>query len=209
MIVGQNGTGRTSFVENLIRSRFPVTRLQVSPTLTPTQLQEFILDRVHQLDKRAGQRLTGGGRGATKSPMKCMFFLDDIHLASSTPQRLNSSNMEREKVEGEVSLHSPVLELARFAVQQHQLIDFSRSYHHSLNNMRYIASCTSWEYWKLPHRFSHNFNPIPFLAPSDDCLHQVFCCSVLQWLKQFPDTAIGGEPEPLAEVYACMYIIYM
>ena len=197
MIVGQRGTGKTSFVENLIQSRLPVTKLQMSPTLSPAQLQEFILERVGHLERRGSQRLVGGGRGASKlaSSMRSTFFLDDIHLASSTSRTVVS-----DRVVGEESVCSPVLELARFAVQHHHLFDISRSYSHSLNNVHYMASCTPWEYWKLPHQFSHSFNPVPFLPPSDQCLHRVFSCSVLQWLQQFPDTATGGDPQPLAEV---------
>ena len=193
MIVGQEGTGKTSFVENLIQSRLTLSKLQISPTLSPTQLQEFILDRIQQLDKRSGHRLVGGANKHT-SAMRSTFFLDDIHFASSTSLDVHSGRLEDE------STCSPVLELARFAIQQHHLVDFSRGYTHSLNNVRYIASCTPWEYWKLPRQFSRSFNLVPFLPPSDDYLHQVFSRSVLHWLQQFPDTGTGGDPEPLAKV---------
>ena len=202
MIVGQRGTGKTSFVENLIQSHFPVTKLQMSPTLSPGQLQRFILERVAQLERRGGQRIVvgGGGRGATKlaSSMRSTFFLDDIHLASNAARMIDSGRGEG----GESSTggSAPVLELARFAVQHNHLIDVSRSYSHSLNNVHYIASCTPREYWKLPHQLSRSFNPVPFLPPSDHTLHRVFSSSVLQWLQQFPDSAFGGDPLPLAEV---------
>ena len=204
MIVGQRGTGKTSFVENLIQSRFPITKLQMSPTLSPAQLQGFILERVAQLERRGGQRIVGGGgRGATKlaSSMRSTFFLDDIHLASNVARMIDNGR------EGEACIECcPVLELARFAVQHNHLIDVSRSYSHSLNNVHYIASCTPWEYWKLPHQLSSNFNPVPFLPPSDHTLHHVFSSSVLQWLQQFPDSAFGGDPLPLAEVSPIMWL---
>ncbi len=202
MIVGQRGTGKTSFVENLIHSRFPITKLQMSPTLSPGQLQGFILERMAQLERRGGQRIVGGGgRGATKiaSAMRSTFFLDDIHLASNVARMIDSEG-EGEEGESFVGSCAPVLELTRFAVQHNHLIDVSRSYNHSLNNVRYIASCTPWEYWKLPHQLSTSFNPVPFLPPSDHTLHRVFSSSVLQWLQQFPDSAFGGDPLPLAEV---------
>ena len=194
MIVGQEGTGKTSFVENLVQSRLPVTKVQMSPTLTSLQLQELILERVSQLDKRSGHRLVGGVRGGASklaSSMRSTFFLDDIQLALSMS---DSGGRIGERV------CSPVLELARYAIQQHQLVDFSRSYSHSLNNVHYITSCTPGEYWKLSHQLSHSFNPVPFLPPSDECLHKVFSRSVLYWLEQFPDSATGGDPEPLAKV---------
>ena len=194
MILGQEGTGKTSFVENLIHSRLPILKLQISPTLSPAQLQEFILDRIQQLDKRSGHRLVGGAnKHATIT--RSTFFLDDIHLAYGASQNVDSKRM------GEECASSPVLELARFAVQQHQLVDLSRGYTHSLNNLRYITSCTPSDYWKLPHQFSRCFNPVPFLPPSDSCLHQIFSHSVLHWLQQFPDTATGGDSEPLAKVW--------
>ena len=43
------------------------------------------------------------------------------------------------------------------------------------------------------------FNPVPFLPPSDECLHQIFSRSVLLWLQQFPESAVG-DAEVLAEV---------
>ena len=201
MVVGQPGTGKTSFVENLVQSRLPVTRLQMSPTLIPSQLQDFILERVGHLDKRAGHRLAGGGggggRGASRlaSSMRTTFFLDDVHLASSGA----STDLGGSRV-GEEGDCSPVLELARFAVQHHHLPDTTRAYTHSLNNVRYIVSCVPGDYWGLPHQFSRSFNPVPFLPPTDDFLQRVFCRSVLQWLLQFPDTALGGDPQPLAKV---------
>ena len=202
MIVGQRGTGKTSFVENLIQSHFPVTKLQMSPTLSPGQLQRFILERVAQLERRGGQRIMGGGgRGATKlaSSMRSTFFLDDIHLALNTARVIDSGGGGGE---GELCIGDspPVLELARFALQHNHLIDVSRNYSHSLNNVHYIASCTPREYWKLPHQLSSSFNPVPFLPPSDNTLHCIFSSSVLQWLQQFPDSAFGGDPLPLAEV---------
>ena len=193
MIIGREGTGKTSFVENLIHSRLPISKLQMNPMLSPAQLQEFILGRIQQLDKRSGHRLVGGANKHAIST-RSTFFLDDIHLACGVSQSIDNTRL------GEESICSPVLELARFAVQQHQLVDFSRGYTHSLNNLCYITSCTPWEYWKLPHQFSRCFNTVPFLPPSDSCLHQIFSHSVLYWLQQFPETATGGDPEPLAKV---------
>ena len=184
----------------------------MSPTLSPGQLQGFILERVAQLERRGGQRIMaaagggggggGGRRGTTKlvSSMRSTFFLDDIHLASrSSVARAMGSTSGGGEREDCIEC-SPVLELARFAIQHSHLIDVSRNYSHSLNNVRYIVSCTPWEYWKLPHQLSSNFNPVPFLPPSDQTLHRVFSSSVLQWLEQFPDSAFGGDPLPLAEV---------
>ena len=186
MIIGEEGTGKTSFVEHLIQARVPLTRLPITHTLTPLQLQQNLLDRITQLEKRVGQRL--GGASKKTSSIKNVFFLDDIHLASQVvqPQSL-------------VTKHSPLLEIVRFAVDQKQLVELQRDYRHMLNNVRYIASSVPGEFWRLPIQLCHSFNLVPFFPPSDAHLQRVFSQSVLLWLQQFPDTTLG-DPESLSSV---------
>ena len=43
------------------------------------------------------------------------------------------------------------------------------------------------------------FNLVPFFYPSDDCLQRIFSQSLLLWLQQFPEAAVG-DPMPLVEV---------
>ncbi len=177
MIIGNKGSGKSSLVENLLQTRLPITRLPITPALTANQLQDKILARVSAVEKRAGQRFSHRG-----SSNKFIFFLDDVHLA----QRVGNNV-------------STVLELTRFVSTHRQLYDYSRNYLHTLSDTRFISSCTPEEYWKLPNKFSRVFNSVPFLPPSDDCLKQIFSSSVLQWLQEFSDNALGNA-EILAEV---------
>lgn len=190
MIVGQRGTGKTSLVANLLQSRLPITRLQITPAITPSQLQEKFLTRISAIEKRAAQRHTHGGR---KTSNKCVFFLDDVHLASKGVVNDSFS------LPGSRHLSSAVLELTRFASIHHQLYDYSRNYQHTLNNVRFISSCTPEEYLRLPIEFSRAFNPVPFIPPSDECLKHIFSRSVLLWVQQFPESSMG-DPDIFAEV---------
>ena len=192
MIVGQRGTGKTSLVTNLLQSRLPITRLQITSAISPSQLQEKFLTKINAIEKRGGQRHTRGGR---KTSNKCVFFLDDVHLASKGAVN-NSSTLPSSR---SFSKTSAVLELTRFASIHHQLYDYSRNYQHTLNNVRFISSCTPEEYLKLPIEFSRAFNPVPFIPPSDDCLKNIFSRSVLVWVQQFPESSMG-DPEVFAEV---------
>ena len=131
-----------------------------------------------------GQRLIGS-RKAT--PQRCTFYFDDLHLASCPQQK------------GGAQLTSPVLEMINFAATQESLMDLTRNYQHHLHNVRYIASCTPSGLPRIPSQFHRSFNPVPFIPPSDECLHQIFSKSVLLWLQQFKESAIG-DPEHLAEV---------
>lgn len=194
MIIGQRGTGKTSLVENLLQSRLPITRLQITSALAPSQLQEKFLARISALEKRAGQHHTHGAR---KTANKCVFFLDDVHLASK------SNNTFPDPM---LSSQSPaVLELTRFASFHHQLYDYSRNYQHTLNSVQFICSCTPEEYLRLPIGFSRAFNPVPFLPPSDECLKQIFSRSVLLWAQQFPESSMV-DPDATAEVFGFTYI---
>lgn len=78
-------------------------------------------------------------------------------------------------------------------------MDATRNYQHDLHNVRYIASCEPSGLRGMSSRLSSVFNLVPFLPPSEDCLQRIFSQSVLLWLQQFPDTAVG-DPELLAEV---------
>ena len=190
MIVGQKGSGKSSLVENLLQSRLPITALQITSPLTAVQLQEKFLNRLSAIEKRAGHRFSH-----KHSSNKCIFFLDDVHLANST-----SGGCDNHEVKS-----SAVLELTHFVATHHQLFDYSRDYLHTLNEVRFISSCTPEEFWRLPIKFSRAFNSVPFLPPSDDCLKQIFSSSVLLWLQEFPESSIV-EPEIFAEV--CVIYIY-
>lgn len=181
MIIGQRGSGKSSLVENLLQSRLPITRLQITPALTPYQMQDKILSQLGIIEKRAGQRFS-----QRHSTSKCIFYLDDIHLA----HRTTTWSMTK---------RSTLLELVRFTTTHHQLHDYSRNYLHTLNEAKFISSCTPDEYWRLPVEFSRAFNPVPFLPPSNECLRQIFSRNVLLWLQEFPETSIG-DPETFAEV---------
>ncbi len=168
----------------------PLTRLPVTHTLTPAALQASILDKVTQLERRAGQKLSGKRSSTVTVSQKCVFFLDDLHLA----QGYDSDGALLTSVSS-----SPVVEAVRFAASQGSFPDFSRNYQHNLHSIRYIASCTPSGFSQVLSRLGRTFNPVPFLSPSDESLQQIFSRSVLMWLQQFPESATGNT-ELLAEV---------
>lgn len=179
-----------STLQHLIQSRTPLTRLQITHTLTPAALQAAVLDRVVQLERRAGQKLSGKKSSTLAISQKCVFYLDDLHLARGY-----------DSGDGLLSAKSssPLIEAVRYAASQGSLPDYSRNYQHDLHNIRYIASCTPSGFSRVSSRLARTFHPVPFLPPSAECLQQIFSRNVLIWLQQFPESATG-ETELLAEV---------
>ncbi len=184
----------SSAIQQLIQSRMPLTRLPVTHTLTAAALQGAILDKVAQLERRVGQKLSGKKSSTVAISQKCVFFLDDLHLARGNDEALCLAKSAR-----------PVVEVLRYAASQGSLPDYSRNYQHDLHNVRYIASCTPIGFSRLSSRLGGTFHPILFLPPSDECLQQIFSRSVLVWLQQFPETATG-ETELLAEVRTVSFL---
>ena len=185
-----------------MQPRLPLATLPITHTLTPSLLQQEILERVAQLEKRAGQRM---GTSKRQTSQKCVFFLDDLHLASSSHSGAPLTDTSVETNLAQDYTNSPLLELLRGAIDQDSLPDFTRNYQHDLHNVHFISSCVPGGYWRLPLQFSRSFNPLPFLPPSDEHLQRVCSQNVLLWLQQFPTTAIG-DPEPLAQVNTCTYL---
>lgn len=179
ILTGERGTGRTSFVNNLLRSRLSMNRLAVNHLLTPVQLQLDIKESLAQMEKKSGHRFLGGGK---RPQQKHAFFLDDVHLAS-TPVEPNPSTS------AEFSLppcsRSPLLELIRYMLGHRKLTDFARTYEHLLVS-KFVAMSTPGDYWRLPVRFTRGLCRVPFLPPSDECLHRIFARSINVWLEGFP-----------------------
>ena len=86
-----------------------------------------------------------------------------------------------------------------YLLPQDSLLDATRNYQHDLHNVKYIASCVPSALMRMSPQLLSLFNLVPFLYPSDDCLQCIFSKSVLLWLQQFPEAAVG-DAMPLTEV---------
>ena len=86
-----------------------------------------------------------------------------------------------------------------YPLPQESLLDATRNYQHDLHNVKYIASCVPSALMGISPQLHSLFNLVPFFYPSDDCLQRIFSQSVLLWLQQFTETAVG-DPMPVAEV---------
>jgi hypothetical protein len=173
ILIGERGSGRTSFVNNLLRNRLSMNRLAVSHLLTPLQLQRDIKEKLAQLEKKSGHRFLGGGR---RLQQKHAFFLDDIHLASTAGTAGCAPPS---------SAHSPLLELIRYMLRHHKLTDSGRTYEYLLPS-KFVATSTPGHYWRLPVRVTRGMCRVPFLPPSDECLHKIFTHNIRLWLEAFP-----------------------
>ena len=178
VLTGERGCGRTSFVNNLLRSRVSMNRLAVNHLLTPVQLQLDIKEKLVQMEKKSGHRHLGGSK---KSQRKHAFFLDDIHLASKLSAVESSASVGA----SHTSDPSPLLELIRYMLRRRKLTDFTRSYEHLLVS-KFVAVTTPGDYWRLPVRLTRGMCRLPFLPPSDDCLHKIFMHGTSLWLEGFP-----------------------
>ena len=170
IITGLTGTGKTSFVNNLLKSRLSIIRIPITCIETPLCLQSSILTKLAQEEKKTGQKLVGSSRRLQR---KVAFVLDDIHLAP----KYDSTAV--------TSCTSPILELVTFMVSNHKLVDFARGCDHILNS-RFAVITTPGDYWRLPTRLTRKLCRLPFFPPSDECLHQVFSRSIELWLQAFP-----------------------
>ena len=191
ILTGDGGTGKSSLVNHLLKSRMSVCHLPITHLLTPVQLQADLLERLSQLEKKLGQRWTGGG-GGKKSQHKTIFFLDDIHLTSkhssgAAPdlEGVCDPSTDPPPSAPPTDLACPLLELVCYMQRHRRLRDFTRVCEHLLSP-RVVASSTPEEYWRLPVRLTRGMCRLPFLLPSDRCLHQIFCRSVRPWLEAFP-----------------------
>lgn len=178
-MTGEKGTGRTSFVNNLLKNRLSMNRLAVTHLLTPQQLQLDIKEKLAQMEKKSGHRFLGGGK---RPQQKHAFFLDDVHLASAL---CNSSTIATTDSPPATHSNSPLLELIRYMLGHRKLTDFARAYEHLLGS-KFVAMSTPWDYWRLPVRLTRGMCRIPFLPPSDECLHKIFAHSIKLWLEAFP-----------------------
>lgn len=179
VLTGERGTGKSSFVNNLIKSRLSVSGFPVNHLSTPVQLQGNLLEKLSQLEKRSGQRYLAAG--SRKSQNRNVFFLDDIHLApeSSTLDHVGGP------VGAFTDLQYPLLELLRYMLSHRRLPDFGRAIQHLLSP-RFIATATPEAYWRLPVRLTRGLCRLPFLPPSDQCLHQILSSNIKLWLEDFP-----------------------
>lgn len=184
ILTGERGTGRTAFVENLLKSRLPLGELPVSHLLTPVQLQVAIKEKLVQLEKKSGQRFLTGSR---RNVQKHAFFLDDIHLANMEGSSASPSTGSGGRGS---CMDCPVLELLRYMLSHRKLTDFTRCYEHLLNS-KFVFTSTPDDYWRLPVRFTRAMCRLPFLPPSDKCLHGIFSCTISPWLEGFP---LGDAP---------------
>ncbi len=171
MLTGEVGTGKTSFVDNILRSRLAISRLPTNGLLTPIQLQTNIVEKLTLLEKKSGQRLFGGSK---KSQFRNVFFLDNLH---------STLTLSDTDTDGDVP--SPILELMRYMLCHCKLTNFMRTCEQLLNS-RFFAISTPGDYWRLPIRMTRTMCRVPFLPPSDECLHQIFSRSLNLWLEEFP-----------------------
>lgn len=177
--MGDRGTGKTSFVNCLMERHVSVSRIAITPFLTPLQLQTSILDKLAQQNKQHRQRVALSKLSAM---MPSALYLDDLHLAYPGNQLpLNSG--------------SPLLETVQYLVYHQKIADPLRSWYGNKLNFKYLASCTPDSYWRLPVRLTRAMCLLPFFPPSDECLHQLFSRSLQLWLTSFSSSALGNAKQ--------------
>lgn len=204
VLTGDRGTGKSSFVNNLVKSRLSVSQLPINHLSTPVQLQSNVLEKLSQLEKKSGQRWPGGS--SKKSQHRSVFFLDDIHLAPES-----SASVHVGQPPGGSGLDCPLTELVRYMLSHRRLTDFARACEHLLSP-RFMATCTPEAYWRLPVRLTRGVCRLPFLPPSDQCLHQIFSSNINLWLEGFPvhDTNQVAQVRLFlpANLYLSLQLIY-
>ena len=150
----------------------------MSPTLTPSHLQSFIISRLSQLRKRQGN-------SKKLYTQKAIFFLDDLHMTSPF---LAANAMTRNNAKEALFMHCPipVMELVKDMLENGQLHDTSRNYQHSLSSVQLLASSTPNGIHRLPVKLLRQFRVVPFFPLSADGLCKIVQHKLFPWLQTFP-----------------------
>ena len=170
--------GFSSFMQHLIQTRTPLTKITATSglTLSSLELQRIVTDKISQLQKR-----TGPQKSKHSVERKSVFFIDDLHLVSSQSQ-------------GELP---SVAETLCYMTSSSVIMDPVRNYKHSLYNVQYIATCSISDVPHLNARMMTTFHRVPLLPPTENTLFKIFLQSIRGWVESF---SIENIVDPLAEV---------
>ena len=160
-----------------------VTRVAITPNLTPLQLRTNFLGKLAQQTKEHRQRQRMS-KMSIKTPTAV--YLDDLHLAYPCNQL-------------SLNFGSPLLEMVRHLIYHQKIADPLRSWYESNLNFKYLASSTPDGYWRLPVQLTRGMCLLPFLPPSDKCLHGIFSQNLHIWLSSF-SLSVLGDAKQIAEV---------
>ena len=159
-------------MQNCIKPRVPLTRISVSLAYPPSLLQATIIQKQAQIRSNVAFKYA--------VPRHLVFFLDDLHLASSAVREL-------------------VIHLSK----HHCLFDYHRNFTHGLSNVQLLSSCSPTCGRHFSARLFRSLVPIMFFTHSDELLCKILYHQFVIWLQNF---ALYSLLEETAKV--CVFYIY-
>ncbi len=165
--MGEPGTGKTAFIDNMMKKYITLTDIAITPSLSASNLQAMIIQAVVQQKKQASYKIAVLQKSLAARTGLCF---SDLHLANADQQSfLNSCH--------------PVHEVLQHLICHHMIADSSRNWSEKHLSIHYLASCTPEGYWNLPVTLTGEMCLLPFFPPSDKCLQQILTQSFRVWLS--------------------------
>uniref|UniRef100_A0A1X7TIU7 AAA+ ATPase domain-containing protein n=2 Tax=Amphimedon queenslandica TaxID=400682 RepID=A0A1X7TIU7_AMPQE len=180
LFIGEEGSGKTSFLKKFIQPRMSATLVPISSSLTPLSLQSTLLSRIAQLRKRQTNSKKTSNQRRT-------FILDDLHLASLFPYLPGKDEDEGNWCDSFSSYtHPPLINLVSHLAEHKTLHDEERDYTHSLPSLRLVGTCTTDGVQDLSLSLLRWMRPVPFISVSNEGLHLILQQRIMTLVKKLP-----------------------
>nr|XP_060623170.1 dynein heavy chain domain-containing protein 1 [Anolis sagrei ordinatus] len=181
LLVGEPGSGKTSFAEMLVQPNFLYHRICLTPAHSAPHLRQLLLRRF--LSAAREKSLFPGGKPVRGTAAKagCLFFVEDLHMAFVDPTRGSS----------------PVVETLRQALAQQQ-------FYHSETLELQNCPATGFNCFgtlsvpmtgarPLCPRFGRLFSTVGLPPVTRDSLLCMHTGTILAWLEKFPMLTRHGD----------------
>ena len=165
-MVGEQGMGKSAFIERMMKKYITMTDIPITPTLSPSKLRPTIINAAIQQTKQPVYRIALLRKTMAVRTGLCF---SDLHLASGDEQAL-------------LNLCHPTLQVLQHLICHHMIADSGKNWSEKHLNIKYMASCTPEGYWNIPTKISSKMCLLPFLPLSDECLQQILSQSLQLWL---------------------------
>ncbi|KAF7235156.1 Dynein heavy chain domain-containing protein 1 [Varanus komodoensis] len=174
LLVGEPGCGKSSFAEALVQPNHYYHRVCLTPALSAAHLRHLLHKRSLSMMRDKGLFAAGKSTRGAVGKGRCLFFVEDLHLAFVDPVRGSS----------------PVVESLRQALTHHQFYhaETLELQHCPAAGFNCLASLSVPLAGALPlcPRFGRLFSVLVLPVMTGESLLGMHAGSVLAWLEKFP-----------------------
>ncbi|XP_039203890.1 dynein heavy chain domain-containing protein 1 isoform X2 [Crotalus tigris] len=174
LLVGEPGSGKSTFAEMLLQPNYLYHRVCLTPAFRTVHLRQLLLRRSQSALREKGLFPTGKPPRGAASKGRFLFLMEDLHLAFVDPVRGTSPVIEslRQTLTLQQFYHAETLEL-----QQCPATGFNCFGTFSVPITGSLALCP---------RFGRLFSTVVLPAVSRESLLSMHTSTVLTWLEKFP-----------------------